>query len=314
LPFYLIALAAFVLDLVAGDPRFLPHPVRWMGRAIEVLEPPLRRLPLPVTVCGAIFCFSLVTATWLLATGLDLAAGWLHPAAKAALDTVLIYYCISARSLEKAAMQVWQALRADDLPAARERVANIVGRETDRLSCSGVARAAVETVAENLVDGFIAPLFFAALGGAPLAMAYKMVNTLDSMVGYKNDRYLQFGMASARLDDLANFIPARLAVPVIALAARLLTDQGGQRAVKTAWRDGARHTSPNSGYAEAAFAGVLKIRLGGPNTYHGRLVNKPFIGFNFGQAQPAHIPKACDLMLLSAAIWLLAAACGGSLL
>jgi adenosylcobinamide-phosphate synthase len=314
LPFCLILLAAFVLDLLLGDPLFLPHPIRWMGRAIEILEPPLRRLPLPLTVCGAIFGLTLVGGTWLLAAGLDMAAGWIHPAVKSGLDAVLIYYCISARSLEKAARQVWQALCDDDLPAARRRVARIVGRETQRLSGAGVARAAVETVAENLVDGFVAPLFYAALGGAPLALAYKMVNTLDSMVGYKNERYLQFGRASARLDDLANFLPARLTVPVIALAAQLLPARGGLRALKSAWRDASRHTSPNAGYAEAAFAGVLKIRLGGPNAYHGRLVDKPFIGSDFGEAQSAHIPKACDLMLLSSAIWLLAAAMGGSLL
>jgi adenosylcobinamide-phosphate synthase len=168
-------------------------------------------------------------------------------------------------------------------------------------------------VAENLVDGFVAPLFFAALGGAPLAVTYKMVNTLDSMVGYKNDRYLKFGKVSARLDDIANFIPARLAVPVIALAAELLPARSGLVALKNAWQDGARHASPNSGYAEAAFAGVLNVRLGGPNTYHGRLVEKPFIGLDYGEAQAFHIPQACDLMLLSSVIWLFAAALGSTI-
>jgi adenosylcobinamide-phosphate synthase len=312
LSFSLILLAAFALDQMLGDPLFLPHPVRWMGRAIEVLEPPLRRLPLPLTVCGGILCFSLVGGTFILATGLDKAAGWVHPAAKTVLDTVLIYYCISAKSLEKAAMQVWQALRAQDLIAARKQVARIVGRETERLSGAGVVRAAVETVAENLVDGFVAPIFFAALGGAPLAVTYKMVNTLDSMVGYKNDRYLLFGKVSARLDDIANFIPARLAVPVIALAAELLPTRSGLVALKTAWQDGARHASPNSGYAEAAFAGVLMVRLGGPNIYHGCLVEKPFIGRDYGEAQAFHIPRACDLMLLASVIWLFVAALGST--
>ena len=158
-------------------------------------------------------------------------------------------------------------------------------------------------MAENLVDGVIAPLFFAAIGGAPLALAYKMTNTLDSMVGYKNEKYLLFGKVSARMDDIANYIPARLAVPVIALASGILTGKGS-RAYQTAKTEGRHHTSPNAGYSEAAFAGAFGIKLGGPNYYHGKLVEKPYIGAEFGNVSPIHIKKSCDLMMLSAFLML----------
>ena len=174
----------------------------------------------------------------------------------------------------------------------------IVGRETERLDESAVARAAVETVAENLVDGIVAPLFFALLGGAPLAMAYKMVNTLDSMVGYRSPRYIEFGRASARLDDAANFIPARLSLPLIVAAARLGFGRGAQ-AWRIGRRDARRHASPNSGFPEAAFAGALGVRLGGPNRYHGQVVEKPFIGEELREVAITDIRRACRLMVFT---------------
>jgi adenosylcobinamide-phosphate synthase len=183
----------------------------------------------------------------------------------------------------------------------------IVGREVDRLDETGVTRAAVETVAENLVDGVIAPLFFAVLGGAPLAMAYKMVNTLDSMVGYKNERYLLFGRFAARLDDVANYLPARLSVPFIAIAAHLLNGRG-RAALKIARRDGRAHASPNAGYPEAAFAGALGLWMGGPNTYHGRVVEKPVIGKELAGARRIHIRQACRLMLSTSLLFFMVAA------
>jgi adenosylcobinamide-phosphate synthase len=160
----------------------------------------------------------------------------------------------------------------------------------------------VETVAENLVDGVVSPLFYAALGGAPLAMAYKMINTLDSMIGYKNHRYRDFGKAAARIDDIANYIPARVSIPVISFAAQLIAGKGAA-AFRTALTQGARHTSPNAGYSEAAFAGVLGVRLGGPGYYQGRLVSKPYLGIPRIPIQRNHIKKACHLMMLSALIW-----------
>jgi len=297
--------AAFALDIMLGDPRFLPHPVRWMGLAIERLEPPLRRIRIDLTFSGALLAAVLILGTWLLAFLVLATAHRVHPLFKVVLEVILIYYCISIRSLDDAAMEVKQCLQQNKLQAAREKVAMIVGRDINNYKEEGLARATVETVAENLVDGVTAPLFFAAIGGAPLALAYKMTNTLDSMVGYKNQAYQQFGKASARIDDLLNFIPARFSVPVIALAAQILSGCG-ERALKTAVCEGANHASPNAGYAEAAFAGALALKLNGPNYYNGKFVDKPYIGVRFGQTSPGHIKKACDIMILSSFLWLLA--------
>jgi len=303
-PSWYILPAAFALDFLLGDPRILPHPVRWMGRAIELLEPPFRRIPLKLSLNGVLFAAVLITGTWLLAF-LSLAAVQLvHPLLKVMLEIILIYYCIAASSLDSAAREVRQCLDRQNIQAAREKVAMIVGRDITRYNQTGLARATVETVAENLVDGVTAPLFFAAIGGAPLALAYKMTNTLDSMVGYKNQTYRQFGQMSARIDDVFNWLPARLTVPVIALATQILSGCG-KRSLKTAVCEGANHASPNAGYAEAAFAGALAVKLNGPNYYHGQLVDKPYIGVRFGKTSPDHIKKACDLMLLSAALWLI---------
>ncbi len=298
--------AAFLLDLIIGDPQFAHHPVRYMGRAIEIMEPKFRRLSLPLTVSGGLFGISLVISVW-LGTALFLKiAGWIHPGLKIVFEIVIVYFCIALRGLESAAMEIYRLLANGDLAGAKEKLAMIVGRDVRPLSKDGVARAAVETVAENLVDGVISPLFFAAIGGAPLMIAYKMVNTLDSMVGYKNEKYLEFGKISARIDDIANFIPARLSVPVIALAARILIGKG-RIVLETAWKEGRKHSSPNSGFSEAAFAGALGVKLGGPNIYHGTMVHKPFIGEGFGEVIPEHIRRACDIMVLAAIIWLVVA-------
>jgi adenosylcobinamide-phosphate synthase len=270
LPSLYVLPTAFFLDILLGDPRYLPHPIRWMGKTIETLEPYFRKIPLQPDSSGLLFAMGLVIGTWSL-TALSLAvAHSLHP--------LLI-------------------------EAAKKKVALIVGRDVDRYNENKIAGAAVETVGENLVDGVISPLFFAAIGGAPLALAYKMVNTLDSMVGYKNEIYLQFGRASARIDDILNYIPARLSVPMIALATQILSGKG-VRAFGTAVKEGANHSSPNAGLPEAAFAGALAVKLNGPNTYNGKRVDKPYIGVRFGETRIEHIKKACDLMMLSSLLWL----------
>jgi adenosylcobinamide-phosphate synthase len=297
-------LGAFVLDLVLGDPLRLFHPVRWMGMAISSMEPIFRRLQIPLVISGALFAGSLILGAWGITALLVNLAGIAHPVWRLILETILIYYCISPSSLRKAALDVDDALISKGLTKARKKVSFIVGRETEHLSEQGVIRAAVETVAENLVDGVISPLFYAAIGGAPLAMAYRMVNTLDSMVGYRNDNYLQFGRISARMDDIANYIPARLSIPIIAFAAQLLSGSGN-RAFQTAVHEGAHHASPNSGFSEAAFAGALAVKLNGPSTYHGRVVNKPYIGIAFGDVTRSDIRKACDLMLLCSFLWII---------
>ncbi|RLC29484.1 MAG: cobalamin biosynthesis protein CobD [Deltaproteobacteria bacterium] len=294
--------AAFILDLILGDPYFLPHPIRWMGKAITYLEPLFRRFPFRPLMSGALFCLTLIACTWGLTFILTATAKLIHSEFSLWIEILLIYYSLSARSLEKAATDVCSALSQNSLADAKKKVGLIVGRDVENLSAAEITRATVETVAENLVDGVISPLFFAAIGGAPLAMAYKMVNTLDSMIGYKNERYQDFGKVAARIDDIANYIPARISVAIISFGAQILAGKGFL-SFKTAVQEGTNHSSPNSGYPEAAFSGALGVKLGGSNQYFGRLVKKPYIGVRFGPANINHIQKACDLMILASLLW-----------
>lgn len=306
--------SAFFLDLCLGDPPHRPHPVRLMGRAITWAEPRFRRAFVSPFFAGLAFASALISATFAVAYGVTRLCWLLHPALGFLVETVLLFYCLSARSLAAAALEIHVLLRRGRVDFARAAVGLIVGRDVDRYDAPDIARATVETVAENTVDGVLAPLFFAALGGAPLALAYKMINTLDSMVGYKNERYLLFGRAAARIDDAANWLPARLAVPVISIAALFLSDLSAPRALRTALAEGRNHTSPNAGLSEAAFAGALGVKLNGPNSYGGVLVDKPWIGANFGAATTEDIHRACRLMLGAAtlgaflAVWLRPAA------
>jgi len=294
--------AAFILDQILGDPESLPHPIRWMGRSISALEPRFRKFNVSLKTSGAILSILLILLTLGLTSILILSAQIIHPVLKTFIEIILIYYCISIRSLRDSAMEVYRLLNHVELGAAKKKLSFIVGRDVEKLSEQGVAMATVETVAENLVDGVISPLFFAAIGGAPLAMAYKMVNTLDSMIGYKNKKYQDFGKAAARIDDFANFIPARLSVPIITLAVQILSGKG-RRAFKTAIKEGSNHASPNAGYPEAAFAGGLGIKLGGPNYYGDQLVSKPYIGEKLETVEMGHIKKACDIMMLSSFLY-----------
>jgi adenosylcobinamide-phosphate synthase len=303
---WMVLPAAFALDMILGDPRRLPHPVRWMGMAISYSEPFFRRLPLPAILSGGLFAVFLVGGTWAAAAVLMEASGRVHPWLPVVAETIMVYYCLSIRSLGDAALEIFQLLRQNRVSEARSAVAMIVGRDVEAYAGDDIARATVETVAENFVDGVLSPLFYAALGGAPLAMAFKMVSTLDSMVGYKNAKYIDFGKVAARLDDICNVAPARISIPLIALAAQFLA-RTGARAFKTALAEGAHHTSPNAGRPEAAFAGALGVKLNGPNRYSGVLVEKPYIGVRFGRTHIVDIPKACDLMTLSSVLGLVLA-------
>ncbi len=299
-------LLAFALDLILGDPSGLPHPIRWMGRAIEVLEPGFRRISSNQILAGACFTGVLVSGTFVLSRLVLYLALLVHPWLHFGLEALCLYYCLSLRSLAAAAKDVGRSLHTEGLESARGRLQMIVGREVATLSESGVVRGAVETVAENFVDGVLSPLFYAVLGGAPLALAFKMINTLDSMIGYKNAIYRDFGRAAARLDDAANWIPARLSVIIISLAAWLMMGRF-RSSLQTALREGRQHASPNAGYSEAAFAGALQVKLGGPNHYHGQLVDKPFIGRGFPPPGPEAIHQACRLLYLVSAIALVLA-------
>lgn len=292
-------LTGFILDAVFGDPHFFPHPVRAIGWLINRLENGIRTL-FPGTekgeLAGGTVFAVLVPAVTALAAALLLAA------AKAAGDavlffaeSVLVYFLLAARSLRDESMKVYHSLKKGDVEEARHNVSMIVGRDTSMLDAAGIARAAVETVAENTSDGVIAPLFFLALGGPVLGWAYKAVNTMDSMVGYKNEKYLFFGRAAARFDDLVNFIPARLSA-VLMMGAALIGRMDFQNAVRIFRRDRFNHKSPNSAQTEAVCAGALCIRLAGDAWYFGELCKKPFIGDDIRPVEQEDIKRANRLM------------------
>ncbi|MBI6550042.1 adenosylcobinamide-phosphate synthase CbiB [Xenorhabdus lircayensis] len=303
----LLWFAAFILDMKLGDPPHWPHPVRWMGRLITRAESLIRRIcqtENDLKWGGVLLWLSVVGSVWLVSYWvLQLAYGmafWLG----CLVEIWLIYTVLAGRGLSDAANTVYRTLQRGDLAASREQLSNIVGRETSQLQAPQISRAAIETVAENSVDGVIAPFFFLMLGGAPLAMTYKAINTLDSMVGYKTPRYRSLGMYSARMDDVANWLPARLGWLLLALAAKW---QGldFRQALRIGWRDRYQHSSPNSGWPEATVAGALGIRLGGPNIYFNQRVEKPWIGDAKREVTPDDIPQSVQMMMVASVMALL---------
>ena len=306
---HLVAIAlGFALDLVLGDPHSMPHPVRWMGSLISWLEQPLRGL-FPATargerVAGVVLVVVVAGVSFGCAVGLLWLCSRINSWLSLAVESVMCYQMLAVKSLRDESMAVSRALEAGDLPAARHAVSMIVGRDTDRLDEEGVAKAATETVAENTSDGVVAPLFYMALGGAPLAVLFKAVNTMDSMVGYKNERYRYFGTAAARVDDVLNFIPARLTGALMCLAAPLV-GLDGAGAWRIFRRDRLAHSSPNSAHAEAACAGALGVQLAGGSFYFGAYVQKPTIGDALRTVECADIAKANRLLYATAVLGLL---------
>ena len=296
-------LAAVALDLLIGDPRWLPHPVRGIGWLAQRLEQPMRRAIRSERAAGIVTVLLVVGSAAGGAWGLIRLSDLIHPRLADIVSVLLIYTTIAARDLARHSMAVFRALAAGDLALARQRVAQIVGRDTAQLDEAGVTRAAVECVAESTVDGVTAPLFFALMAGPAGAMAYRAINTLDSTFGYKTARYLKFGWASARLDDLANYLPARITAPLIGVAAAIL-GRCPLRSWRVLRRDGRKHESPNAGLSEAAMAGALGVQLGGLNFYEGEPLEKPAIGDPAVPLAPAHIPAANALMLVTLALFL----------
>ena len=293
----------FFLDLFIGDPHGFPHPVVLIGKLIDVTEKGMRKI-FPKTVRGenfagaAIWLIVVIVSTALPTLLLWLAYGvsrWLG----LALETIMCAQILATKSLRQESMKVYQALQTGDLEKARHAVSMIVGRDTQRLDEAGVARAAVETVAENTSDGIIAPMLFLAIGGAPLGFFYKAVNTMDSMLGYVEMPYKNVGLVPAKMDDLFNFLPARISA-LLMLAAGALLGMDGKNGWKIFKRDRYNHASPNSAQTESVCAGLLGLRLAGDAWYHGVLHKKKYIGDPLREIEPEDIPKACCLLYATA--------------
>ena len=292
----------FVLDALFGDPAWLPHPVVFMGRAIARLEgflrPRLPKTPRGEVLGGAIVAFCLPVGTLLFAGAVCWGAARLHPLLGLAVQMFWCAQALAARGLVQESTNVYKELVKPDLPAARRAVSRIVGRDTAALTAEGVTKAAVETVAENASDGVIAPLLYMLLGGAPLALTYKAINTMDSMLGYKNEKYLYFGRIPAKLDDAANYLPSRLA-GLLWVAAAALTGSSAKGAWKIWRRDRRRHASPNSAQTESACAGALGVQLAGPAYYFGQYYPKLTIGDALRPIEPEDILRANRMMYVA---------------
>lgn len=299
--FYAV-LFGFLLDLLLGDPAWLPHPVVYMGKAIAGLERFLRpRFPQTdqgAFMAGCILAAALPLGSLLFFGGMCLAAYKINPLCGLFLQSIWCWQALAMKGLATESRRVYRELEKKDLPAARKAVSRIVGRDTAELTEEGVTKAAVETVAENFTDGVLSPLFYMLLGGASLAMVYKSINTMDSMVGYKNETYLFFGRAAAKLDDAVNYLPSRIAAFFWILAAGM-AGFSAKNARKIWRRDGRNHASPNSAQTEAACAGALGIRLAGPAYYFGKRYEKPYIGDALREAEPGDILRANRMLYLA---------------
>ena len=299
---------AFALDMFIGDPKWLPHPVRAIGRFIGFVDSKRGQGPLSARAGGVLLAVGIAggtfAATWALT---DYMRGSLVGDFRVIGIILYIYLVASTLALRGLIDSVKAVIDTPDLTSARARVGKIVGRDTKKLDHEGVRRAALESLAENASDGVIAPLFYLAIGGLPLALTYKAVNTLDSMVGYKSEKYLKFGWASARLDDLFNLIPARITGLLFVLASFLSSGfsfKEARRAMSIMWRDGRKHLSPNAGVPEAAMAGAVGVRLGGPTIYGGVVTEKPYINEGGAQVEEDHVRRGISIVIMASLLGL----------
>lgn len=289
---------AYLFDWIAGDPEWFPHPVRLIGKGVEEGERILRRpgqAPAVELAAGGVLTFSLVAAVYM---GTVKAVTWIHRRGRVlgfVTETLLAWTCLASRSLHDEASSVVESLEAGDIVLARQRLARIVGRDTQHLDAHEISRAVIETVAESCSDGVIAPLFYMAVGGVPLAMAYKTINTLDSMIGHADERYFYFGKVAARLDDIANFLPSRLTALGITAAAAVVEGASSTTALDTWLGDGMKHKSPNAGQPESAMSGALQVRLGGKNFYKGESAEAPLMGVRFSRPSKQQIERAIQI-------------------
>lgn len=293
-----VVVFGFLLDMIIGDPRFITHPVILIGKAIDFIEKYLRKITGPIIglkASGVFLTIIIVGGTYSLMWSVQTGAERLNHWFGLAVGIWFMGSALAVKGLADAAKEIYRLLKAKNLPEARERVGWIVGRDTANLDESEITRATVETVAENIVDGIIAPLFYGFIGGVPLAMAYKAVNTLDSMVGYRNEKYREFGWASARFDDICNYIPARLTGILLLLTFILMGKQAGV-AFRVIRRDSGQHPSPNSGIPEAGVAGAMGIRLGGVNFYGGVKAFRAYMGDPKEAISKEHIAETVKIM------------------
>lgn len=301
--------AGLLLDLLFGDPVWLYHPVRLIGNWISWAERQLRKVcGSHLMAAGGVLWVMTALMAFLIPFALLALAGWLHPALRFLLETFWCFQILAARSLSSESRKVYEKLKESDLPGARRAVSMIVGRDTEKLTEEGVTKAAVETVAENTSDGVTAPLIYMMIGGAPLGFLYKAVNTMDSMLGYKNDRYLYFGRIPAKMDDIFNYIPARI-TGLLMTAAAFFTGLDGKNAWKIYRRDRRKHASPNAAQTESVCAGALGVQLAGDAVYFGKVYKKEFIGDALRRIEPEDILRTRRLMY--AAEFLTFLLCGG---
>mgnify|MGYP004610733919 FL=1 len=308
LTYHMIAfVCGFVLDLVFGDPHALPHPIRLIGTLIAGLEKKLLKLQMrdekKEFYKGILLVVLVLFSTGAVAALVLVVAYWLHPVAGIVIESVMTYQILATKCLKDESMKVYQSLNEQGLEAGRVAVSMIVGRDTNVLDETGVVKAAVETVAENTSDGVIAPMLYTALGGPVVGFVYKAVNTMDSMVGYKNDKYLYFGRAAAKLDDVVNFIPARISAYLMIAAAYIGGKAfDGKQAYRIYKRDRRNHASPNSAQTESVCAGALGIQLAGDASYFGKVVKKPYIGDAHRAVEREDIVRVNRLMYVTAVI------------
>ncbi len=304
-------IAGFVLDLLIGDPHFIPHPVRLIGSLISSLDKRLncdagynsseKKLNLIKYKRGMLLAFTVIFATFAMSVIIIVAAYSINLYAGVIAEAVMTWQILATKCLRVESMRVYDALKTDGVDAGRRAVSMIVGRDTSVLDAAGVTRAAVETIAENTSDGVIAPMFYTAIGGPVLGFVYKAVNTMDSMLGYKNDKYMYFGRFAARLDDVVNFIPARISAYLMIAAAFIGGRQfDGKNAYRIFKRDRFNHASPNSAQTESVCAGALRVQLAGDAVYFGKLVKKKYIGDGLREIEYEDIKRANRLMYITA--------------
>lgn len=294
---------AYLLDLIAGDPYWFPHPIRFIGKYISLIESKIYGFK-NKKICGGILAFLVILTTGIVSYYISKTSQY--------LEIFFLYTTLATKSLGAEGIKVYKILKSGDLERAQKELSYLVSRDTGEMDEIQVVRSTMETIAENSVDGIIAPMFYAFLGSLvvvdgvslalPLAMGYKAVNTLDSMVGYKNDRYIDFGMVSAKIDDLFNLIPARISGLIIIPIATFLLGMGIKRPLKIFFRDRKNHSSPNSGHPEAVFAGAIGVQFGGKTRYFGKEFEKPTIGDKLKEFQSEDIKKCYRIMFMTSLV------------